>query len=40
MVEIEFQPKSILQVAVCKYSDPILEFLCERRGIKVWKKPT
>ncbi len=32
-----YQPHSINQVILCEIGDPLLEMICERRGIKVWK---
>jgi hypothetical protein len=36
LFELEYAPATIKQVVVCGVGDPVLEFVCNRRGIKVW----
>jgi hypothetical protein len=37
MLDLDYQPYSIKQVILCEIGDPLLEMICDRRGIKVWK---
>jgi hypothetical protein len=37
LLDLDYQPYCIKQVILCKVGDPLLEMICERRGIKVWK---
>ena len=37
LLDLDYQPYSIKQVILCAVGDPLLEMICERRGIKVWK---
>lgn len=37
LLNLDYQPYSIKQVILCEIGDPLLEMICERRGIKVWK---
>ena len=36
LLDLDYQPYSIKQVILCAVGDPLLEMICERRGIKVW----
>jgi hypothetical protein len=36
LLEMEYEPHYSTQVVVCKDTDPVLEAVCERRGIRVW----
>jgi len=37
LLDLDYLPYSIKQVIICEVGDPLLEMICERRGIKVWK---
>lgn|SRR5215203_483681 len=39
LLEIEYAPNKIDQVVVCEKGDPVLQMVCDRRGIKVWMPP-
>ena len=39
LLEIEYAPTKIDQVVICEVGDPVLETVCDRRGIKVWMPP-
>lgn len=36
LLKMEYEPSSIDQVIVCQVGDPLLEMVCDNRGIKVW----
>ena len=36
LLEMEYEPRNVAQVVVCEDTDPVLEAVCDRRGIKVW----
>lgn len=36
LFEMDFKPTKIDQVILCQVGDPLLEVICQRRGIKVW----
>lgn len=36
LLEMEYEPHDVTQVVVCADIDPVLEAVCERRGIRVW----
>ncbi len=36
LLEMEYEPHVVTQVVVCEDTDPVLEAVCERRGIRVW----
>lgn len=36
LMEIAYKPAKIDQVILCQISDPLLEFICQRRNIRVW----
>jgi hypothetical protein len=39
LFELEYAPNKIDQVVVCEEGDPVLQMICERRGIKAWMPP-
>jgi hypothetical protein len=39
LLEMEYAPNKISQVVVCEKGDPVLQMVCDRRGIKVWMPP-
>ena len=39
LLEMECAPTKIDQVLICEVGDPVLEMICDRRGIKVWMPP-
>jgi hypothetical protein len=39
LLDIEYAPTNIDQVVICEVGDPVLETVCDRRGIKVWMPP-
>ena len=39
MLEMEYAPTKIDQVVICEVGDPVLEKVCDKRGIKVWMLP-
>jgi hypothetical protein len=39
LLEMEYEPSKIDQVVICEVGDPVLETVCDRRGIKVWMLP-
>jgi hypothetical protein len=39
LFEMEYEPSKIDQVVICEVGDPVLETVCDRRGIKVWMPP-
>ena len=39
LLEIEYAPTKIDQVVICEVGDPVLETVCDKRGIKVWMPP-
>lgn len=36
LLEMEYAPRTVNQVVVCEGTDPVLEVVCDRRGITVW----
>lgn len=36
LLEMEFAPTKVNEVVVCEVSDPVLEMVCNKRGVKVW----
>ena len=36
LLAMEYAPAKIQQVVVCEVGDPVLELVCQKRGIKVW----
>jgi hypothetical protein len=36
LLDLDYQPYSIKQVIIIETGDPLLEMICERRGIRVW----
>lgn len=39
LLELEYAPATIEQTVLCKEGDPVLEYVCDKRGIKVWRPP-
>ena len=39
LLELEYAPATIEQTVVCEEGDPVLEYVCDKRGIKVWRPP-
>ena len=39
LLEMEYAPNKIDLVIVCDYGDPVLQMVCDRRGIEVWMPP-
>lgn len=39
LLELEYAPATIEQTVVCEEGDPVLESVCDKRGIKVWRPP-
>ena len=37
VLEMEYAPAEVDQVVVCEVGDPLLEAVCERRGIVVFR---
>ncbi len=37
LLEMEYAPSEVDQVVVCEIGDPVLEAVCERRGIVVFR---
>lgn len=36
LLELALQPKQVHSIVVCKIGDPVLELICQKRGVKVW----
>lgn len=39
LFELEYSPATINQTVVCGAGDPVLEWVCNKRDITVWKPP-
>jgi hypothetical protein len=40
ILELAFKPLQTNPVILCGYGDPLLEMICKKRGVYVWKSET